>query len=75
MKTTMYECADGTPFPVNWVQPEYEEAAWAFNDSHLPNPEPPLVVALHEMADHVCRGVFTEAGVEPLPIFTGWQWA
>ena len=25
MKTTMYECADGTPFPVNWVQPEYEE--------------------------------------------------
>lgn len=75
MKTTMYACADGTPFPVNWVQPEYEDAAWAFNDSHLPNPEPPLVVALHEMADHVCRDVFTEAGVEPLPIFTGWQWA
>ncbi|MEP6872028.1 MAG: PEP-utilizing enzyme [Anaerolineaceae bacterium] len=57
------------------MQPEYEEAPWAFNDSHLPKPEPPLVVALHEMADHVCRGVFTEAGVEPFPIFTGWQWA
>ena len=34
---------------------------------HLPKPEPPLVVAPHEIADVVCPRVFAGANVEALP--------
>jgi hypothetical protein len=40
--TTIYKCADGTEFPVEWEAPDDPEFVWKRDTSHWPEPMRPL---------------------------------
>ena len=52
---TVYKCADGTDFPVEWEDPRDAEHTWAWEAEHYPRPLAPLSV------DFSAR-IFTQPG-------------
>lgn len=48
MTVTNYECPDGTPFPVEWPDPEMENSAWIWDQLHNPLPATPLAQDLFD---------------------------
>lgn len=43
--TTVYKCADGTEFPVEWNEPEQRDYRWSWDTNHWPTPLKPFDVA------------------------------
>ena len=67
--TTTYPCPDGTPFHVQWVRPGDENDNWGLNNEHNPKPWSPMGVALEDAGRPGHARCYTEADVEPLPVF------
>lgn len=40
--TSLYKCPDGTDFPVEWEDPEFERHGWRWDQMHCPLPLTPL---------------------------------
>ena len=53
----VYECPDGTPFPVEWPSAEMAEYGWSWDQMHHTTPLTPLAQGLlHFKADGMTRG-------------------
>ena len=63
--TTVYKCADGTDFPVDWREPEYVNLRWAWNDHHFPKPVKPFDAAATLMTEASSRRAWGDAELRP----------
>ena len=62
---TVYECPDGTEFPVEWPDVEIARHAWRWDQLHVPTPLTPLS---QEMWDLLGDGMEEAAGTIGVPL-------
>jgi pyruvate,water dikinase len=60
--TTTYTCPDGTPFPVEWPEPEMAKLGWRWDQMHNPLPFTPLSEELGEDLDAGFRDAMDATG-------------
>jgi len=61
--TTVYKCADGTDFPVEWHVPEHMNARWAWNGNHFPKPVTPFDTATGWMTEGSAQRAYRDADI------------
>jgi len=67
--TIEYQCADGTPFPVEFESEEAAAKTWRFDRSHVTDPQTPLSVELNRLGQPGVQRAFEECGLPGPP---GW---
>ncbi len=60
---SVYKCADGTDFPVEWEKPEDAEAAWTWNRQHAPLPATPMEVVITTSGLRASEQAFFDVGL------------
>ena len=60
---TVYKCADGTDFPVDWREPEHVNLHWAWNDQHFPKPVKLFDAATGLITDDSARRAYGDAEI------------
>lgn len=68
-----YFASDGREFHVEWLEPEWPQYQWMWNEAHCPRPLTPLAVAMERLGAAGRLRAFAEAGVIAPPPFRGWQ--
>lgn len=69
----LYHASDGRELRVEWVEPEWPQYQWMWNEAHCPRPLTPLAVAMERLGAAGRIRAFEEAGVLAPPPFRGWQ--
>jgi len=66
--TTVYKCADGTEFPVEWNEPEQRDYRWSWDSNHWPTPLKPFDVAAWLLSEVSAKQAHIDAGIPLHPI-------
>lgn len=69
MATSIYQCPDGTDFPVDWPDPEMERHAWRWDQLHCPQPLTPLSLDFQRDLHTGFRLGFDRSGAPVAPHF------
>ncbi len=66
---SVYQCADGTDFPVRWEEPAHAALTFVRDASHWPSAWKPLAAAVERLFIAGGQDTFTESGVPAPPFF------
>lgn len=64
----IYECPDGTPFPVDWPDEDGAQRAWAWDQMHCPDPLTPMSVDFNEVKSDGFVAGFHSIGIPASPL-------